>query len=75
MVRSPDKISNKILSRIIIDLLRRPHLKNSSLLHYGNPVRDRQRLLLVMGNKKSRDPRLLLDRPDLFPHLRSKRYI
>ncbi len=51
--------------REVVDLEWRPDLLDLALAHDHDPVRQRERLLLIVGHVDRRDPELSLDRPDL----------
>ena len=50
----------------VVDLEGRADLVGLACIHDDDPVRDRQRLFLVMGNEDGGDAELLLDLADLF---------
>ena len=51
--------------REVVDLERRPDLLDPAVAHDHDPVGQRERLLLVVGDVHGGDPELALDRPDL----------
>ena len=54
-----------------VDERRRPQLLQLAGLHDADPVRDRERLLLVVGDEQRRDADLQLHSPDLVPQPRA----
>ncbi|MPM73633.1 hypothetical protein SDC9_120615 [bioreactor metagenome] len=67
-----DEISDKMIGRPAVDLKRSSQLLDPSLVHDHDPITDCHRLILVMGHIDAGDPKLLLDSPDLSPHLVSQ---
>jgi hypothetical protein len=53
----------------LVDFLRRPDLLDFAGAQDRDPVRDRQRLLLIMCHVDSCEAERLLQLPDLHPHL------
>jgi light-independent protochlorophyllide reductase subunit B len=49
----------------VVDVEGRAHLLGHAAVHHHDPVRDRQRLFLIVGHEDGGDPQPLLDRPDL----------
>ena len=54
---------------MLVDVLGRPALGDAAVVHHRDPVRHRQRLLLVVGDVDERDPDLALDLLELDLHL------
>ncbi len=76
-VERPDERGHERRRREVVDVGRRADLLDPALAHDDDPVRQRQRLLLVVGDVHGRDPELALDRADLLaqrdPDLRVER--
>ena len=68
-VRDPDEAGDELLGRVLVDVLRRPALGDAAVVHDRDPVRHRERLLLVVGDVDEGDPDLALDRLQLDLHL------
>ena len=68
-VRDPDEAGDELLGRMLVDLLGRPALDDPAVAHDGDPVRHRERLLLVVGDVDEGDPDLALDLLQLDLHL------
>ena len=61
----PDERRHERRRREVVDLERRADLLDPALAHDHDPVGQRERLLLVVGDVDGGDPELALDRPDL----------
>src|SRR6266508_4526708 len=76
-VRHPHELSHERRRRLPIDLRRHVELLQPALGHHTDPVGDRQRLLLVVGDEQGGDAEFLLDPADLLaqadPYLRVER--
>jgi hypothetical protein len=68
-VRDPDEAGDERSLGLLVDLLRRAALDDHAVVHHGDAVEDRQRLLLVVRHVHGRDPDLALDRLELDLHL------
>ena len=64
-VERPDERRHERRRREVVDLGGCADLLDPALAHHDDPVGQRQRLLLVVGDVDGRDPELALDRPDL----------
>ncbi len=63
------KPGDELAARVLVDLLWRPALGDAPIVHDRDPVRHRQRLLLVVGDVDEGDPDLALDLLELDLHL------
>ena len=70
-ITEPNEFSDERGLRMAVELLRCADLLNVAGLHDGNPVSNRERLLLVMRHKKRRNTQLGLDSADLLAQLHS----
>ncbi len=68
-VGDPDEPGDELLGRVLVDVLGRPALGDPAAAHHGDPVRHRERLLLIVGHVDERDPDLALDLLELDLHL------
>src|SRR2546422_875331 len=66
-VRDADEVGDEIRARAAVDLLRTAELLDAAAAHDGQPVGERQRLLLVVGHVERGDAEVLLDLADLRP--------
>ena len=68
---SLQEFPDEICGRFLANLGRRADLLNSPPVHYHDAIRDRQRLVLIMGYEQSGDLQLALELfypgPQLFP--------
>ena len=69
-VGQADELGHERSRRAGVDLGGRRELLQPPLPHDADPVRDGQRLLLVVGNEQGRDAHVELDPADLVPQLR-----
>ncbi len=73
-VHGPDELRDEDVGRLLVDLRGHAELLEPAGAHDADPVRDRERLLLVVGHEQRRDADLELDAADLVaqlgPHLR-----
>ena len=60
-LETPMKPATKVVARPLVDVLGRADLLDAAVRHHRDPVRHRQRLLLVVGHVDERDPDLALD--------------
>ena len=60
-----DKARHKLAGGAGVDLLRRAALDDGSLVHQEDPIRQGQRLLLIVGHEDGGELEALLDRADL----------
>ena len=76
-VAEPDELAHERRRRGVVHLGRRSQLLEPARVHHADPVRDGQRLLLVVGDEEGGGPDVELDPPDLVaeldPHLRVER--
>ncbi len=68
-IRQSDESRHEACLRIQVDRVRVSHLLDPALVHHHDPVRDGERLVLVMGNVDRGDPEPLLHFPDFHPYL------
>ena len=71
-IGSADEVGDEPRRRRLVDLARRPHLLDPSVLHDGDDVRDRERLFLVVRDVHGRDAERLLEPLELEAHLRAQ---
>ena len=67
-----DELRNHPVDRIPIDFDRRADLYQLALIHHRQPVRHRQRFLLIVRHIDGGQPERLADPPDLRPHFEAK---
>ena len=64
-----DKVSHESIFRLVVDLLRSPHLLDISLIHDHNGVRHGQGLFLVVGHVDEGDAQLIFQAYQLVLHI------
>ena len=57
------------VGRRLVEIARRPFLRDDRVVHHDDPVRDSQRLLLIVCHVDDGDPESPLERSDLLAHL------
>ncbi len=68
-VRGADEAGDERGGRIVVDLVRRAHLFDPALVHDDDPVRELERLVLVVGHQQAGDPELLVQVVEPVPEL------
>src|SRR5262249_43757730 len=68
-VQGPDEVRDERRPRPLVDLARAADLLDAAPVHHGDPVRHRERLVLVVGDVDERRPELRLDALELELHL------
>src|SRR5690606_20120227 len=71
-VGSPEKRRHEQIGGALVKLHRRADLLHCSVIHYGDAVADRVRLLLVVGHEDRRQAEPLLQITQLAPHLHAQ---
>ena len=71
-VRFPDKIGNKCVDRLVVDIGGRADLLNVTVLHDHHGIRHRESFLLIVRHVNKGDPRLMLDILQLVLHILAK---
>ena len=69
LVVQADEVGDERRCGVGVQLRGRGHLFQSPLVHHRDPVGDRKRLLLVVGDEQGGGPHLRLDPPDLVAQL------
>ena len=64
-----DKVRDKGIFRLIVDLLRRSHLLDIALVHDNDRVGHRERLFLVVGDIDKGDSQLIFQADQLILHV------
>ena len=65
---APTKPPTNVVAGVPVDVQRRRILLDPPGVHHRNPVGDRQRLVLVVGDEHRGDPEALLDLADVLAH-------
>jgi hypothetical protein len=68
-VRDADEIGDELVDRVLVEVFRGRHLLDPAVVEDGDPVRHRQRLVLVVGDVDEGDADVALDRLQLNLHL------
>ncbi len=71
-IRVPNEVRDKSVHGPIVQFCRRADLLNCAAIHDNEPIRHRERLFLIMGHKDRRQPKGLLELPDLQTDLLAK---
>ena len=70
-VHGANKFGDERAGRFRVDLCGCANLLDMAGRHHGDPIGDRESLLLVVGHVQRRDPEAGLDRADLIPQVHS----
>jgi len=71
-IRLADKIRDNFCAGFPVNILGRPDLRDAAAFENRHPVRDRERLLLVVGHVNRGQPEFLAGPPDFRAHLEAE---